>query len=252
MANSVAAPIFFSTTKTHVMPNGTIGATAADQWSQNWTLTPLEDPDQLRRLRALYRFGAGLIGRNGLACEYTLVQKGPGGGSSSTTQTVNVYVNGTKTSSEKAQPSDDKEIKYSLPECGDRHVDQPDPAFLKPPGCILCDYSDPKDLNHKLVVNHLLTNAWLWNPSVPLPPDAVRLGQYAQQELYLVPSESRLCSLERLNPLECSQLEFSDFILLVLDATLQTSSTSATKGSPQKGGAPALLQEPARPQFQLE
>ena len=59
------------------------------------------------------------------------------------------------------------------------------------------------------------------------PPDAVPLGSHAGQELYL-------------NPGELSQKEFSDFVLFVLEATLQSTSSSggvgAGKGTPQKGG----------------
>lgn len=82
LANSAAAPLFNATTRTHVNPNSTVSVSVGDQWSQNWTMTPLSDPDQLRRLRALYRFGAGWTNRAGLACEYPVVQKAKGGGAS--------------------------------------------------------------------------------------------------------------------------------------------------------------------------
>jgi len=252
LANTAAAPLFFANTRTNLVPNGTFSVAAADQWSQNWTLTPLEDPDQLRRLRALYRFGAGVIGRHGLACEYPLVQKAPGGGGASgSTQTVNVFIAGNKASSERSGPpgNGNANVNYELIECPKKkyQVQTADPAFLKPPGCVICDYGD-----HKLVVNRLLSNEWLWNLALPLPPDALVLGHYSQQDLYLVPSESAACSQEGLGPVECSERAYSDFVLFVLEATLLASSTAGGgKGTPQKPGTAVPLQAPAAPQFQI-
>ena len=122
LANAAAAPLFLAGTRTHVMPNTTLGGSAADQWSQNWTLAPLQDPDQLRRLRALYRFGAGQTDKAQFACEYPLVQKAP---DSSATQS----------SDGKAGPT----IIYTKKECANDNVGTPDPAFLRPPGCIFCE-----------------------------------------------------------------------------------------------------------------
>jgi hypothetical protein len=249
VANSAAAPLFFATTQSHVLPNGTIGASAGDQWSQNWTLTPLEDPDQLRRLRALYRFGAGITNRQGLACEYPLILKSSGG-SASTSQTVNVFINGTKADSESKKSTDDSKEPYILSDCPSvtfAGSQQPDPAFLKPPGCVICDYKN----DHKLVVNRLLSNEWLLNPFAAPPLVAFKLGNYRGQNLYLVPSMSDACSSDGLDPLRCSQREYSDFVLLILEATLQSTSSGAGKGSPQKSGTPGLLQEKAAPQFQI-
>jgi hypothetical protein len=122
------------------VPNGTYGVSAADQWSQNWTLTPLEDPDQLRRLRALYRFGAGQITRGQFACEYPLVQKAPSSGGTGS-QSVNVYVGGVNSSIESDQNTAAPNLMYTKKDCGNTNVGTPDPAFLRAPGCIFCDYN---------------------------------------------------------------------------------------------------------------
>jgi hypothetical protein len=293
LANTVAAPLLFTTSHTHTSPNNTFGVTAGDQWSQNWTMIPLEDPDQLRRLRALYRFGAGITNERQLACEYPLVQRAvvstststSGTTSTSTAQTVNVYVSGTKVKSESlqspavAEPDNSKNSdsgsasghgsvaepnvqitkppakstssstksvdNYILPGC-DHGAGTPDPAFLRYPGCIICQ----SGTNKELAANELLSNKWLWNPVDSLPPDAIPLGR----QLYLIPQyESKKC--RGLSPLECSQKEYSDFVLFILEATLQSTSSSAGtsgKGTPQKGGAPALVQTPAAPQIQLQ
>lgn len=251
VANSAAAPLFFSSTKTRLTPNGTVSASVGDQWSQNWALSPVEDPDELRRLRAIYRFGAGLTDKSGLACEYPLVQKQKGSGNAtSTAQTVNVYVNGNRVTSQESKPPEHTPgagtTNYSVPECpsADKKVGEPDAAFLAPPGCILCDYH-PQSTPHTLIVNHRLSNRWLWNPSVPFPADAKSLGHYAAQDLYLIPTDSPACSHDGLGPHECAEREFGDFVLLVLDAMRQsTAAAGAAK--------PTTVQQPAHSEFMLE
>jgi hypothetical protein len=246
LANTAAAPAFFATSKTHLNPNSTVSVSVGDQWSQNWTLTPLTDPDQLRRLRALYRYGAGWTGTGELACEYPLVQKAGSGGSSS--QTVNVYVNGAKVDKDPGNQGGDEKNTYTLAECIKQgrqvKVTQVDPAFVKLPGCVLC-----ADSNKNLYVNESLKNGWLWKPDTPSPDgDPIRLGGLNDPDLYLQPRNS--CS--RLSPPDCSKKEFNDFILFILEATLESSASGGTKGSTQKpGAAPGLLQEKAAPQIQL-
>jgi hypothetical protein len=244
LANTVAATLSNSTTRTSVTPNGTIGISAGDQWSQNYSVTPLQDPDQLRRLRALYRFGAGFTVKEGsagsLACEYPLVQKAGGGTSGpATSQTVNVYVNGDKAKEGPAptkpdQPSDDSSYILNCPLHG---AGTPDPAFLKPPGCVICDLPGKK---HHLTVNPYLSNSWAIFSDESIPDGAAPLGH----GVYL-----------RLDDRERYSREFSDFVLFVLEATLQSTSSStgaAGKGSPQKGGvAPFILPQPAQPQILL-
>jgi hypothetical protein len=363
LANSAAAPLFNATTHTHLTPNGTTGLTAADQWSQNWTVTPLEDPDQLRRLQALYRFGAGLTDAEHLACEYPLVQKAQGSGGSppaSQSNQVNVSVNGANVSVNGANTSTgegnnaSKNVNYTYSDDVDKAcgwpirkpapVGTPDPAFLKLPGCVICDVDaskktdtdgdgdgdmkadasgagvkhtfygkldnnnivtvigqpltldfvgtpisgicipasttiisvDDKNIihisarpnctapkeeitatlpkppkspsqpqTHTLVVNDRLSNEWLWSPvdGEPIPSGASLLGHYGGQDLYLNP------------PLEMSQKEYSDFVLFVLEATLQSTSASggaSGKGAPQKGGSPQVVQQPAASELMLQ
>ncbi|HEY8096243.1 MAG TPA: hypothetical protein VIE65_09185 [Methylobacter sp.] len=318
-ANLLAAPLFEAKTHSHTTPNGTVGLTVGDQWSQNWTLAPLEDPDQLRRLRALYRFGAGNTDKKQLACEYPLVQLAQGAGAPS--------------QSDAKQPSSGSSYEYAsyiTSACAPITIGTPDPAFLKPPACVICDYDADKpgvpspstqqivltgDLNketniiqkiqlnkgapnissllklvgsqisglcipvstkiasvnsdseiqldqqptctqngvrlnaaspqpvssvqpprHKLTVNKFLNNEWLLFSENGVTPaeEAQYLGNYAGQDLYL--------SLRHAQ-------EYSDFVLFVLEATLQSTSTSGGggggKGTPQKGGAPAAVQLPA-------
>jgi hypothetical protein len=143
LANTVAAPFFNAATRTHVTGAGSIGVTAADQYSQNWSLAPLEDPDQPRRLRALYRFGAQLTGEPELLCEYPLVQKAQGSGASSAQQTVTLIFPGSTAQANSTK--DEKPVtKYTLRDCPKIDLGTPDPEFLKPPGCVICDYQGDK------------------------------------------------------------------------------------------------------------
>jgi hypothetical protein len=41
-------------------PNKTLSLTVTDNWTESWTLEPVNDPDALRRLSALYRFILGI------------------------------------------------------------------------------------------------------------------------------------------------------------------------------------------------
>jgi hypothetical protein len=145
LANSAAAPFFNATTNSHLTPNGTIGVTAADQWSQNYSISPYQDPLQLLRLRALYRFGASQTTRRELLCEYPLVQKATGsGGSGQTVVNVNFATKTVETSGQMSKPL----IKYRLIDnngpfsCEGYELwraGTPDPAFLKLPACVVCD-----------------------------------------------------------------------------------------------------------------
>jgi hypothetical protein len=55
VARTFAAAISTATTNssTRTLPNLGLGLSATDQWTQQWGIAPLTDPDQLRRLRVL-------------------------------------------------------------------------------------------------------------------------------------------------------------------------------------------------------
>jgi hypothetical protein len=154
LANSAAAPLFNATTNTHMVPNGTIGVTAADQWSQNYSISPYQDPLQLLRLQALYRFGAGQTNKWQFLCEYPLVQKAAASGTSGQT-VVNVsFAKGGSVETSNAMPK--SKVEYQLRdengkvECRPYEIfnwdaGTPDPALLKLPACVICDENASAD-----------------------------------------------------------------------------------------------------------
>ena len=230
---------------------------ASDQWSQNYTIIPLQAPEQLLRLRALYRFGARRTDRQQLLCEYPLVRKASGGGVVPGS-TVNLYVAGAKPVCDACKKPDDKPPQSYTLECGSpdgnkaervETVDYADPEFLKQPACVICAEGT------KLVVNPNLQNDWakFWNPAAQLParegPQApqdgdISLGHYGDYDIYVKGDDS-------------SQKHYNDFVTFALEAGLNSSSTGGFPGgspgkTPQSPGAPALLQQPAAPQIMLQ
>lgn len=315
LANSAVAPLFFASSRTHVHPNGTAAVSASDQWNQNWALSPLSDPDQLRRLQALYRFGVGATDGRRLMCEYPIQQKAAD----------------PAPAQDDAKPARPSPSYVFPPEvarfCAAVRASSPDPAFLHLPGCVICDLhpgaagdgratylvdgqlkessttveiartsvadldtlvgldvtgpclsdktivaattSSPPTLKlnysakcspagprrltikgesrapapHMLQLNPRLRNDWL-----AVGPETAgvssRLGEYHGVDLFLTsrPGADRA---------------FSDFVLFVLESALQGSSSGGasgtlSKGSPQKSGAPVLLQAPAQPTFIIQ
>ncbi len=316
LANTAAAPFFNATTHTRVKPNGTFGVTAADQWSQNYSMTPLQDPGQLLRLRALYRFGAGQTNKRQFLCEYPLVQRAQGSGAGTT---VNVSFGPERAST---APAAKPPIKYILRyEHGPINCEgyeywsagTPDPALLKLPTCVVCDLhaddaednsvkfqgsttendatisnvQDPstndmpaklkigdiitgkciqpsavsaidygnntiridhpaknstascdfttraKSLTHVLFLNPSLSNDWI--VFGPLPPGQFLeggvnwLGTYGGTDVYLKADF-------------VSQKRFSDFVIIVLEATQMGGSSSGSSSTTQRVQTPAAAQ----------
>jgi hypothetical protein len=92
LASTVAAATSSTATNTNTTNqlNKNTTISASDQWTQTWSIDPVTDPDQLRRLRALYRFAAFYHDAHRLLCEYPLVEKSGGGsGAPATTVTFN-------------------------------------------------------------------------------------------------------------------------------------------------------------------
>jgi hypothetical protein len=235
VATTVAAAVTTATTNTATGNRPNVGASlsATDQWTQTWGVSPLTDPDQLRRLRVLYQFGAGLISETDLLCNYPIIQSKGGGAApvGTVTYPTSDGKNVTVTIGDPAKPK--PKTVYQLRCQSGLLVTHPDPAFLNPPGCIICADTDEGTIN--LHVNRRLKNDWLRYADGPFgaPNGAISLGYHRNKYLYVD------------NPEDLAK--FYEFSLFVLEATT-LSATSATgqsagKGSPIK--TPAFITGPS-------
>ncbi|HLI99400.1 MAG TPA: hypothetical protein VKT76_06775 [Bradyrhizobium sp.] len=234
---------------------------ANDQWSQTYTLTPVTDTDQLRRLRALYQyvtrqFPAGAEGDRQFECEYPLIEASSSGGSGGTQTTLTVMVDNkpVKITMDTAaqKPDDGKPIyvrrAYSLNPDGSFKAYtwiqvSPDTTFIKTPGCILCDYGNglnPDDLDlvkknnsldplltktkniHKLEKSFALRSDWLVLPEDGIQSDTVALPSNGDGTIYVKGEYEK-------DP-QYGLKYFYEFALLTEDASSQGT------GSPASGG----------------
>jgi hypothetical protein len=154
----------------------TVGA--SDTWTQTWSLDPVNDPDELRRLQVLYRYvtkhladGVYYEGQplsDGAVdalfeCTYPIIQTtdtstavgsgatGAGTGNSNTSTTVTIDPKSgsytIKNQSVKPPPSPPtaKYVRRTCSIINDTLVSiqyvqvNPDKTFVTPPGCIMCD-----------------------------------------------------------------------------------------------------------------
>jgi hypothetical protein len=74
----VAATRALTTTTTGIetanQTSNTAGVSGTVEATENWNVVPVQDPDQLRRLRLVYQYGAGQISANDLLCWYPIPQ----------------------------------------------------------------------------------------------------------------------------------------------------------------------------------
>jgi hypothetical protein len=189
----------------------------SDSWTQNWTLDPVNDPEQLRRLRFLYRYAVRdpnlmslLANRN---FDFSAVYP----------------VQMTTASVQMPTPPRTHGVKSDTPQrSGTNTVTIRDPTFLISPRCVICannripttrqiDISQPMKATD-FHINRMLQKDWLlWsNGDQPIPADAIDLGAYGRHELYV-----RTGDLWRL----------SEFVLLVLDAITQSTMPATIQGT---------------------
>lgn len=245
LATTMAAATSMTVTNQNTSTRTNMGFTlaATDQWTQTWGLSPLTDPDQLRRLRVLYQFGAGYLTRQELLCNYPIIGKKDGGGQASATGPASgiIYptINGKDVTVTFGAPKEKAQVRYVV-YCKSGTLEiKADPAFLNPPSCVICaDPSDKyvvgldacdRDKQRKrddicLHVNHRLRNGWLKSASnlTDLPDGAISLGTHHSRHLYV----------QSMDDLE----SFYEFSLFILEATTQVA-TSATGQSAGKGSA---------------
>jgi hypothetical protein len=245
LANTVGG----ATTNTHAaartgqIPSSTLSAT--DQWTQTWGIAPLIDPDQLRRLRVLYQYGAGQITETEFLCNYPVIQKKPAAGESEIkVEKLTVPVDGTdKTVTVEIGPKEAKppSTEYRI-DCktSPLKLANPDPAFLNPPGCIICvAYTKKNGKNGGTIiyleVNKRLQQNWLQHTEnlLDIPSNGKVLGHFGRNYLF-VTSQDDLGS-------------FYEFSLFVLEATAlsATSSTGVSLGKGPPSSSPAFISPPS-------
>lgn len=159
LVNSAVAPLFNATTHTTLTPNGTIGLTGSDQWSQNLSINTITESGPQHRLAALYRYATGETNDAQFMCDYFLVQKQQGSGGASSQTTVNVSIANGQTHYSAPKAADSIHYTTLIPCDG---IGKPDPSFLTPPDCVICDYNNSTDPSpHQLQLNKRLATGWL-------------------------------------------------------------------------------------------
>jgi hypothetical protein len=196
----VAATGALTTTTTGIntsnTPNAGASISSTIEDTENWNVVPVQDPEQLRRLRSLYQYGTRQIRAIDLLCDYPIpeipdkpqvnggksdlqiladalkaasapakpdTQPGPAkpkAEQAPMNTTAPAPANGTSGAGDNADDADKKQPKrfyvrgadtYS---CLNRILNRPvkyvligrnpDPAFMNPPGCVLCAYPNKK------------------------------------------------------------------------------------------------------------
>jgi hypothetical protein len=232
----------------------TVGGAVGD--NDNWTLNLVQDPEQLRRLRLLYQYGAGQISAEELTCKYPIPEISQNQQQNNPPRRYIRVVGGAIN----ACRSPDVVL-----------VDNPDPAFLSFPDCVICAfpskgftdlfaqkidghsiypnvYSPETEaynkkfeyvsvtLNNRLMPNSALPRApsdkwgkidWL---SVvrdgvdPVPDNATRIGSSSGYAIYVHPLSVQPVygypSYGTEGPFTGDE-HFSEFVLSIIEATLQ-------------------------------
>ena len=229
LTSAVAATVTNTTTNTTTRASSpqSTGLNVSDTWLQNWTIAPVTGSDDLRRLRALYRYQFSADERI-LKREYPLIKQ-------TRTETIKVPGDSTDCPLLKTWDPEKKEYKNFSTDCSQSvPVQAIDPSFLEMPGCVLCANPNMrKPLAYQvrdLRVNPNIPTHWLYWKNLPgalnafepeLPPDAVSLGIYGHHQLFVRAGE---------------QSKLSEFTLFIREAT-GTGGSAGGGTSSSKGGA---------------
>ncbi|MGO8952425.1 MAG: hypothetical protein ACLP1W_14690 [Rhodomicrobium sp.] len=260
--SQIASVLGGATTKTSIdtknTPNSGATLSGLVEDTENWNLSPLQDPEQLRRLRLLYQYGAKKITQWELLCEYPIPQipektESAAAGTASKTNAKApapkkpiIYIRGDR-------PERCNNISTSIEANAEgRSVDwvkvgtDPDPAFLNSPGCILCAW--PNDIVKRRLKRgaHIYDNTIspkykAYNPSkyeyIPVVlNDNLLPVHYNTGEVYIdwlfvvkdgvdpIPAGNprRIGSSNGYTVYSTDDRKFSEFVLAISEATLQS------------------------------
>jgi hypothetical protein len=188
----------------------------SDSWQQGWTLDPATDSDQLRRLRALYRYATGQIQGQGheleFECEYPI-------------QTLS----GRPGRSEEASALAAEYTLHCMADEGTpTAIDvQPDPNFIRWPSCVICE-----DRTNLPFVNKMLAYDFI----KARPFDGARLlGKIGAMSLYVC-GNKEVCGIDGMKA-------FHELRLFVFEASGQSDIETGSSKSPsvKRLGAPVLV-----------
>jgi hypothetical protein len=192
-------------------PSSLLGLSFSDSWQQGWTLDPATDSDELRRLRALYRYATGQIRgedhETEFECEYPI-----------------------QTAAAESPPSPGPtKFQISCRSDEGRTTDievNPDPNFIRWPSCVICeDRANATFLNNRLTYNFVRAHPFA---------GAHLLGKYGRTELYIC-ADAAVCGVDGMRA-------FHELRLFVFEASGQSNRATGSSKSPSiKALGPPML-----------
>jgi hypothetical protein len=197
--------------KASTRPSRVLGLSFSDSWQQGWTLDPATDSDQLRRLRALYRYATGQIRvkdhEGEFECEYP-IQAAAGDNPLSTVPTK-------------------YQLSCKIDEGRPTNIQvDPDPNFIRWPSCVICE-----DRGSSPFLNKLLTCDFV--RAQPFAGSRL-LGKYGRTELYVC-ADVAICRIDGMRA-------FHELRLFVFEASGQSNRATGSSKSPSiKALGPPLL-----------
>src|SRR5450755_487188 len=222
VTNTVASAATTTTTNTNSALRNpkTLTPSATDSWTQTWSLNTITDPDQMRRVRALYRFAVGATIDKADCPKARAKDKTRNGAGTGCLTLQKEYPTPMKLAG-----SDPGKMAFF-----------PDPTFLVRPGCVLCAPDESKlatpataVTKEQLVKNDNLTRDWLnWEivggpPRLPHSSNEKFLGQYGNVLLWTNDPD-----------------QFSQFMMFVLEATSQAAVSGGGGGTKSNSNGSVL------------
>lgn len=225
------------------------------QWNSNYSISPVDDPDQLRRIRSIYQYVTGNLTEEDFEADYPIIQvSGTSAASSSKTIVSGSFAGSPFKVTIGGEKPDANKKKYVRRAChgfdknGNCQWDwigiKPDLTFIQPPGCVMCDYNTPLSNYKPGVASNLYVlekNCSLYGPqrrnenergACPVNPELQRLFFYEPGEF--IDRDAIAIASNGLTPLyvrgENGRVAFNELALFTQEAASQGT------GSPTSGG----------------
>lgn len=199
---------FFSTAVTSPAP--ALGVQVVDAWNQSWTMTPINSPTQLRRLRALYQYATGTLPRRDRTAALTLEEA------------ERLFLCEYPVQSHAVAPKSDNVV-FRIEGCADNssrssdsRIVHADPTFVQGPSCVICI----DDLNARQLRPHVNPNLKYHFLRPEKTGDMVSVGSYGPFRFHVCDSPEGNCPRAANQAPFDGHKAFSDFILFVYEATM--------------------------------